>query len=245
MKLFDRMARGWTLTVQGRELTAQAVLLETHMQSLSRFALQNPSLSGKVRVSAPPLILSELVAPHLVDFTEKYPQIIFELIGETRGADLARGEADIALRMIEPRSSELVARTLWDVEYDLYGTSKWKSIPAAEHVFIGFDESTQHWMQAQLDKHVADRRYVFLTNDIGSMLHAASSGMGIALLPHFLAEKQQNIAPIDGLIEPVTARLYLVMHRDLRRAPRVRAAADYLIKLFQMIASANSASEAQ
>lgn len=236
VKLFDRLARGWVLTAEGEELAKQAALLEEEMLALWRAALGNTTLSGTVRLSAPPILLNDFLVPRLQCFREKYPDIDLELIGETRGADLMRGEADIALRMIEPTSPQLVARLLCDVSYNLYATPDWLQPADAEQVFIGFDEGSRHWQKIWLDNHVGRRRHALRTNDMRAMYHAALAGMGLALLPRFLADADPRLVVVPSLPEPLTCPLYLVMHSDVRRAPRIRATADFLIELFQSAA---------
>ena len=68
LKLFDRLPRGWTLTSEGQALYERACLLEEDMQALQRTALGQSALAGRVRVSAPPLLLNYFVLPHLDEF---------------------------------------------------------------------------------------------------------------------------------------------------------------------------------
>lgn len=232
LKLFDRLPRGWTLTTEGQTLYEHACLLETEMQSLQRTALGQASLAGRVRVTAPPLLLNYFLLPHLDKFHAKYPQIELELIGEMRSAHLGRGEADIALRLSEPREPDLVARKLGQITYGLYGTPTLCAEPASERTFVGFDESMPELpLKLWLDAHVGTRPYVLRTNDMLTMCQTAAQGWGIALLPRFLAAKDQRLALLPEATTPSLA-LYLVMHADVRRAPRVRSTADCLIEIF-------------
>lgn len=233
LKLFDRLARGWTLTPEGHALLERACLLEEDMQALQRAALGHSALAGRVRVSAPPLLLSHFVLPHLGDFHIAYPQIELELIGERRGVNLGRSEADIALRMNKPREPELVARTLGHVGYGLYGTQAWCARPESEQLFIGFDDSMPTLAQKLwLERHVGARRYALRTNDLMAMCQAAGLGRGISLLPRFLAATDHRLQSLEAAASPLSLPVYLVMHADVRRAPRIRCVADGLIKLF-------------
>jgi len=229
LKLFDRLPRGWTLTPEGQALYERACLLEEDMQSLQRIALGQSALAGRVRVSAPPALLSHFVLPHLDEFHATYPQVELELIGERRGVHLGRGEADIALRMSEPHEPDLVARKLGQVGYGLYGTQEACTVSESERVFIGFDDSMPELAQKLwLDKHVGTR-----TNDVVAMCQAAGQGWGIALLPRFLAARNERLQLVNATSAPALT-VYLVMHADVRRAPRVRSTADYLIRVFSL-----------
>lgn len=251
IKLFDRLARGWTLTAEGQELYARVCLIEEEMQALQRIALGQSTLAGRVRVSVPPLLLSHFVLPHLDAFHEAYPQIELELIGERRGANLGRGEADIALRLSEPQEPELVARTLGHIRYGLYGTKKMCALPNDEQRFIGFDDSIAElpqklWLDNYLHNHICinnvsvssagkhqgNRSYTTRSNDMMIMCQAAAQGWGIALLPKFLAATDDRLQSLNVMDTPLTLPVYLVMHADVRLAPRIRATADCFINMF-------------
>jgi DNA-binding transcriptional LysR family regulator len=238
VKLFDRLPRGWTLTPQGQSLHERARLLEGDMQALQRAALGQSALAGRVRVSSPPLLLNEFIMPHLDEFRAACPQIELELIGERRGAHLGRGEADIALRMNEPHEPDLVARILAQIHYGLYGTQARCAAPEADRTFIGFDDSMPLLPQKLwLDAHVTTDRYVLRSNDMMAMRQAAGQGWGLALLPRFLATKDRRLQLASPPSAPPSLPVYLVMHADVRRAPRVRSTADYLVAMFNRHAS--------
>jgi DNA-binding transcriptional LysR family regulator len=233
VKLFDRLARGWVLTVEGQELVKKAELLEEEMMALWRAALGSAALAGPVRLSAPPILLTDFLVPRLVPLLRRYPEIELETIGEMRGADLARGEVDIAMRMVEPTSPQLVVRRLGDVSYALFASEVWHTLAEAELAFIGFDERSRHSQHAWLRRQVGVRRYALRTNDLRAMYHAAQSGLGIALLPRFLVRPADGLRALPIESDALTCPIYLVMHADVRRSPRVRAVADFLVELFQ------------
>jgi DNA-binding transcriptional LysR family regulator len=233
LKLFDRLPRGWTLTAEGQALYERACLLESEMQSLQRAALSQSTLAGRVRVTAPPLLLNYFVLPRLDEFHAKYRQVELELMGEMRSAHLGRGEADIALRLSEPLEPDLVARNLGQISYGLYGTQANCALPEPEQVFIGFDGSMPELpLKVWLENHVGTRHYALRSNDMQAMCQAAGQGWGIALLPRFLATKDARLQLLNEAIPP-SLTLYLVMHADVRRAPRIRSTADYLIEMFR------------
>ena len=233
IKLFDRLARGWVLTQDGVELFKRAELLEVDMRSLWRAAMANTTLSGTVRLSAPPILMSDFLVPRLTSFHGKYPDIELELIGETRGADLARGEVDIALRMVEPSGPELVARLLCKVSYNLYGIPAWLETPESDRTYIGLDHGSGSWQKNWLESFAGQDRFALRTNDMRAMYHATLSGIGLSLLPRFMVAQDSRLVPIPTPKTPPVCPLYLMMHADVRKAPRIRATADFLIDLVQ------------
>ncbi len=228
VKLFNRMARGWVLTAEGQELSKRAARLEEDILSLKRVALNNPAHAGIVRISAPPAVLSCLVAPTLKALTTQYPEIILDMIGETRGADLTRGEADIALRMSDPVGDELVSSVVCSIEYALFGRKQWIGIPKSKCLFIGFRKENNFWQSDRMDEIVGDQGYIIRSNCPFTIRSTAAAGYGIAFLPRFLGEEDDQLVEIPIPNSPQSCPLHLVMQRDVRQAPRVRAVADYL-----------------
>jgi DNA-binding transcriptional LysR family regulator len=234
LRLFNRLARGWQLTQEGQVLLEKAHALEDEMLALRRTAISSPVLAGRVRLSIPPQMMNYFVLPHLGPFRASYPSIELVMIGERRDADLLGGEVDIALRMAQPDGMGLVSRLLGNVSYTLFGTEIVRNLVQPDQVFIGFDDSIPQLPQKLwLDSHVGTRGYCLRTNDMMAMCQAAAMGWGIALLPNFLAMREGRLKPIATSPMPPTAPVHLLMHHDVRLAPRVRATADFIIQLFQ------------
>lgn len=232
IRLFDRLPRGWSLTPEGETLLVQAGRLEDEALAFSRAALGVSSLQGTVRVSAPPVFASHFLVPRLVSFRQQWPGIDLEIIGESREANLARGEADLALRMARPQAAGLVVRALGGMGYGLYAAHGYLGRPEEAWEFLGYDDSlAQVPQQKWLEGVAAGRRVVLRSNDLAALLQAARAGLGIAALPHFLAIGDPALAPVPGPVCPTERQLWLVMHPDVRRSPRVRAVADALASL--------------
>ncbi|WP_374337927.1 LysR family transcriptional regulator [Leeia sp.] len=229
LRLFDRLPRGWQLTQEGENLLPQALAMEAAMLSLQRTAHVQHALSGPVRLSAPPQMLNHILLPLLQPFRLRYPEIQLILLGEQRRARLEQGEADLALRLDEPNTPDLIARSLCQLGYGLYGLTQWQHAADSERVFLGFDDSLAGMsLKVWLDTHAADRPFALRSNDLETLFQAARQGLGVALLPHFLAKRAPELVHLSASA-PADKPLYLLMHPDVRRAPRVRALADYLI----------------
>lgn len=234
LRLFDRLARGWQLTQEGKVLLEKARILEDEMLALQRTAIGSSALTGRVRVSVPPVLLNYFLLPHLSEFRANYPDIELILIGESRDADLLGGEVDIALRMAEPEGMGLVSRLLGHVNYGLFCSETVSKVDMLERVYIGFDDSIPQLPQKLwLENYVGTLSYCLRTNDLMSMYQAAIFGWGVALLPQFLANKDSRLRRIEKSSTPPSRPIYLLMHHDVRLAPRVRATADAIIEVFK------------
>jgi DNA-binding transcriptional LysR family regulator len=230
VRLFDRLPRGWRLTAEGSDLLPVAHRLEAEAAALERSALGASRMAGKVRISAAPVVISHFLLPDLERAArQRFPDVELELVGERRGVNLVRGEADIALRIgVVDFGQGLVVRTLGHVGYGLYGTPGEVRRPVPDRRYLGFDDSMLGTPQRLwLDEAALTGRVVLRANDLLVLHRAAQEGCGIALLPHFLARCAPGLTPAELPRAPARERPFsLLLHPDVRRSRRVKAVAD-------------------
>lgn len=229
IRLFDRLPKGWSLTAEGETLVEQAMRLDHEAQTFSRIALGVSSLKGTVRVSAPPVMAGHFLVPRLAGLRPQWQNIDLEVIGESHDANLARGEADLAIRMSRPTAPGLVARCIGDMGYGLYAAHGYANRAEGEWEFLGYDDSLIQVPQQQwLNKVAGERRFILRSNDLSALLNAARAGLGIAVLPHFLAAGDTGLTLVPKPVCLIKRQIWLVMHPDVKRSPRVRLIADLL-----------------
>lgn len=227
LKLFDRLARGYTLTAEGEGLLERAEAVETAVWSIHRLAQgQDPAHNGTVVVSAPPAFSSHFLTPRLSGFHTAHPGILLELMGETHAAHLHRREADIALRLSPPDEDGLVARRVGQMGFGLYASPDYTAVTPspADWRFLGYGAALDHVPQQRWLHHQAGGRpLVFRANDLTILAAATRAGMGVAALPHFIAAGDPGLCPLPTVDAAPVRGLWLVVHDDIRRSPRVRA----------------------
>jgi DNA-binding transcriptional LysR family regulator len=232
LKLVDRRARATLLTEDGRRVAAVAAPMEEAAFALSRTAqAAKPGVDGEVTISAPPNFASAVIAPQLVRLRQQHPGIRIKLMGEKRRASLSRREADVALRLSRPVETGLFMRKIGSFGFSLYGAPAYlNKTPPHAFAFIGYDasmaESPQEvWLRAV----IGEREVVLRTNDLETQIAAARSGLGIAALPHYLGEGDPRLQRHDVPGRPVSRDVWLLVHRDLRQVPPVRAVMEFLV----------------
>jgi len=233
VKLVDRRTRVPSLTAEGERIAALVTRMETEAFAVVRAARGlRPALGGVVSISAPPTIANALIAPRLASLRTRHPEIRVRLLGEKRLAKLARREADIAIRLVRPTESGLVRRRLGTIVFELYATASYLSgRRPATYEFIGFDRDDDALPQQRWLVDVAGERPIALrTNDLESQLSAACAGVGVALLPGFLATRHRELRRVAVRQRPIAREVWLVVHGDLRPAPAVRAVMDFLVE---------------
>lgn len=230
LHLFHRLPRGWKLTAQGEALLVRAERLEAEALGMERAALEIGPLTGPIRLTAPPILANQLLLPALLAFQRDNPGITLDLNTSAFPLNLTQGAADLALRVGWPQETGLIARKLCDIAYGLYARAD--GLEVARPPLLGLDESWQGTDQrAWLEAHQAGAIPPLAASDVGTLLAAARLGWGTVLLPCFAAAAVPDLALVAGE-QPPDRPLCLILHADVRRAPRVRALADHLIQTF-------------
>lgn len=102
--------------------------------------------------------------------------------------------------------------------------------PESQWDLIGYDEASREIPQYRwLEERRNGRRLVLRTNDSASQASAARAGLGGALLPTLFADGDPSLARMPSSEAFPPRDIWMLVHDDLRRAPRVRAVMDFLI----------------
>lgn len=236
VRLFDRLPRGWVLTADGEQMAERVERVEADIFSLGSFARgRSGTLSGTVRVSAPPAFASLFLMPRLGLLRERHPGIELELIGEMRLANLTRREADLALRIGRPEGASMIVRRLPDFHYGLFGRRDYvERVPEAEWTLLGHDETLEQSPPQQwLRRYAAGRPLVIRSNDITGLFNAVRAGLGVAVLSGYMAELAPELVCIAHGDPELRRELWMVVHADVRRSPSVRAVMDTIIDIVE------------
>ncbi|HEX5487364.1 MAG TPA: LysR family transcriptional regulator [Limnobacter sp.] len=235
LRLFDRLPRAWRLTAEAEALLPRARRVREEILAFQRAAAGSNALAGVVRISAPPVFANRFLLPGLLRLKDQWPEIDLELMGESRASNLNQGEADLAIRMSRPDAAGLAVRLLGQTDYALAGRADWLGKPQSQWQFIAYDDSLKHTPQQQwLDSLLDGRRVVMKTNDLGNMLLAAQAGLGLAVLPAFLLQGDRCGLDVIRLeCKPPSRQVWLVVHPDVRRSPRVRLMADLIAQVME------------
>jgi DNA-binding transcriptional LysR family regulator len=240
-RLFRRHRDGAALTAAGEHLLARVLKLEATAIEIERDIDGNDQRAeGVVKLTAGEAFISRLVAPALGDFLRRYPAIQLELHSDNQRADLVRGEADVALRLGRPSDESLVARKIANLEFGLYASRSYLARtgnPADEaelsrHVFVGYDTSLERTPETQwlLARGV---RWTVRTNSPSAILASASAGHGIASVSTLFASQESELERVLPKLKLPSREVWLVTHRDLRQATRVRVLMDFIESLFR------------
>ncbi|MFI4997640.1 MAG: LysR family transcriptional regulator [Hyphomicrobiales bacterium] len=231
LRLVDRLPRRYSLTPEGQAIAGLAGEIEQSAFAIERMARGLTSrLSGKVQVSAPPAFASQFLARRVCLLRQRHPGIELVLAGDKRSVSLGRREADLAIRLSRPQERGGYVRKIGSLGFAFYAARGYaEGRPAEAFEFVGYDDDLEHLPQERfLHEFAGERPFVFRSNDMVSLQAAARDGLGVALLPSFMAEPDETLVRLEGPRHAFSRDLFLVVHGDLRRSPPIRAVMDFL-----------------
>jgi DNA-binding transcriptional LysR family regulator len=230
VRLVDRLPRSCRLTTIGRQVFERAVEMEAGAHGIARLAkAAHAPLVGRVTLSAPPVLVTHLLAEHLARFRAEYPDIRLSLSAQGQQISLSRSEADVAVRLVQPNEAGSVTRKVGTMDFGLYAHRSYAHLAAPERwQFIAFDQSYADMPQQSWLLGIAgDRPVACELNHISEHLIAVRAGAGVAGLPCFLGERDRDLVRIHEDVPSFARGIWLVVHRDLRKTPAVRAVMDF------------------
>ncbi|MDY0883456.1 LysR family transcriptional regulator [Dongia soli] len=239
-RLFDRLPDRFVITPAGEGLLADVQSMERAAESIHRRSANlGDTAHGVVRLSAGEA-MTAFLARSLPLLRDNLQCIEFELNASHMLANLSRREADLLIREQVPDLGSIVSRRLGRAAYAIYGAA---TLPAAKGeaaddrlramTWIGFDDDHaympgQAWMRDLLD----GKKPIIRVNNWLVLQEAVRSGTGVTVLPCYLGDADPGLRRIGGVLEDVAADQFLLVHRDLRSLPRIRAVMDAVIRLF-------------
>ncbi len=240
-RLFTRDQLGYQLTDEGHRLVAQAEALEQAGYAFGA-TLQggDTQIRGHVRLATAQGLADNLIIPALPTLLNAHPQLTVEINTGVTTVNLHRRDADIALRMVRPERGNVSIRRLGELGFGLYAAPSYLARRAKrdqsgayeQDDFIGWSEAQQHLPAAQwLEKTLRGRACRLMTTTLSAQVNATRAGIGLAVLPHLMAQ-QQGLVCLEqdlGCDQPI----WLAIHSDLSHSRRVRAVADFLSDLIK------------
>jgi DNA-binding transcriptional LysR family regulator len=235
VSLFTRTTTGLVATAEAERLLPDIKLVEEAVLALQRGAhAQQESLDGVVRVTSGETFGIRYLAPRLAALGQRHPGLTLELVTGSAILDLARREADIAVRFFRSEHESLVVRRAAELAHGLYASHDY----LARHPELNPQVLRGHPLltttsgpdvveAAWVERITHGAQPAFVSNMTLALVEAARAGAGIAVLPRYLGDVEPGLQRLPREDEP-TEGIWLTVHRDLQRTRRVRVVLDFL-----------------
>ena len=243
VKLFERHARGLTLTENGEYVyrTAHEVISKLKEVETS-LGDQKDKPSGKITITTVRSFGTHWLTPRIQEFMQLNSEVEVELIFDDKELDLSTRQADIGIFMRRPKKLNYIQRKLIDINYHIYGSSKYlekygmpKTLnDLSKHKFISFGKGAPSpvynpdWALKVGMKDNIKRKPIMKVNSVMGLLLAVESGVGLAALPDYLVFQSRNLLKVLPKVEGPITEAHFVYPESLRNVARVQAFRNFL-----------------
>ena len=243
VKLFERHARGLTLTQNGEYVykTAHEVIGKLKEIEISLGDQKNKP-TGKLTITTVRSFGTHWLTPRIQEFMNLNPEIEVELIFDDKELDLSTRQADIGIFMRRPKQLNYIQRKLVDINYHIYGSTKYLGkygIPKTindltKHRFISFGKGAPSpvfnpdWALKLRSKDNNKIKPVMKVNSVMGLLLAVESGVGLAALPDYLVSQSNNVVKVLPKSEGPITEAHFVYPQSLKNIARVQAFKNFL-----------------
>jgi DNA-binding transcriptional LysR family regulator len=243
VRLLNRTPEGYVPTLAGRDVREQAERLEAEALSVERnVGGRDTHLAGLVRVTCAETVASHILAPCFATLHLQHPDIMIELIPDPRELSLSMREAEISVRLKRPAQHDLVARRVGSMAFGLYASPKYLEQYgepdfargcAGHHLITQLDDIEDASQACWLADIAARARVALQTTSHEAAVSAAAHGGGLACLARFRADQDGGLTRLVPPYPAPSAGIWLVVHRDNRRTPRIRAVLTHIAECVQ------------
>ena len=248
VKLFERHARGLTLTENGE------YVFKTAHEVISKLKEVETTLSDKKDKPSGKLVVTTVLSfgttwltPRIQEFMDLNPEIEVELVFDNKELDLSTRQADIGIFMRRPKQLNYIQKKLVDINYHIYGSPKYlekygypKTLnDLNKHKFISFGKGAPSpvfnpdWALKLGMKENKKRKTCMRVNSVYGLLLAVQSGVGLAALPDYITMKQPNIVKVLPTIEGPITEAHFVYPASLKNVARVTSFRNFLYSKIQ------------
>lgn len=231
--LFERSRSGYFPTPAGEELADTARQMEGYvLQAERRIVGRDLQPTGAVWVTTTDSMMAGLLAPLFGEFRQQYPGVTLDIAVSNQLFNLTKREADVAIRPSNAPPEHLIGRKLADIGMAVYGCKNHldnKAVDLHQLPWVGpgsrlFDEPMRQWMAEQgYDEHCA-----FRVDTLIGMLSSVKAGVGVSVLPCYLADGEPDLVQLSDPIPSLSYGLWFLMHPDLRGVSRIQSLMDFM-----------------
>lgn len=236
--LFTRSQGGLAPTELALSLVPHAEAMSMAAEALQRAASGEAEEDrGTVRITASEMIGTEVLPPILARFREEHPRIAIELVLSNRTDDLIRRDADIAIRMVRPTQTALVAKKCGVIGLGLHAHKNLiqrHGMPQSvgdltQLPIIGFDRESSIRRLKNLGGFPLSRElFTFRSDSDIAQFAALKAGVGFGMCQYALGRRYPDLVLVlPGAVE-FELDVWIVMHEDLKTSRRMRLMFDHL-----------------
>lgn len=235
--LFERTRQGYLGTELALSLAEQAEQVEAALESARAMTAVTPDqVSGLVRITTTDTVLHGLLSPALRSLRPCHPFLSYELHTGNELANLTRRDADLAVRATRRPPPHLVGKLLGPIKVALYAAKSGpiKRLNQVDDPHVDWvapdDALPDHPSVVWRKRHHPKVVPVYRVNSVASVMDLVALGMGVGVLPLFLAQQRRDLRQLSEPLDEAQTDLWLLAHPESRHLRRVSTVYGHLAR---------------
>lgn len=245
ISLFHRHARGLILTEEGELLHKTTKDIFTQLSMIEGRLMDTKKLpEGPLRITAPEFIGTTWLAPKLKELHSAHPEIQLTILIDDKILNLSMREADAAIRLHKPEQPDLIQRHLTSIKFHICAGKDYLAEHGApksardlkKHTLLGYPDNVPppfadpNWLFRNAGVDTEKDNNVILINSMFGIERAVSQGAGIATLPDYLIQSNENLEILLPNVERERVDMYFVYPEERRNSKRISLFRDFLLE---------------
>jgi DNA-binding transcriptional LysR family regulator len=237
--LVVRTPSGYRLTAFGDEMLPYAEDIERAALAFGqRKATLERTNIGVIRVTCPEPVMVRIIKSALLErFYARHPGLRIEFVMSDTYVDLARGDADVALRSGDAADSVLVGRKIADSIWSLYASQSYvqsNGRPESfadlnRHAVVGFDgPMATNRAATWLFEIASEAKIVARVSSVLGLVSVAKSGVAVVPMPIALGNSEPDLVRLFDSVPDLTRSWRVLAHPDARKTRAVSAFFDFI-----------------
>jgi len=247
--LLNRTTRQFSLTEAGHIYYRTAADILKEIDNLADLVRENNAdLKGKLRISVPRTFIDAEIGQSFIDFSKEYPDVSLEILADDRFVDLIEEGFDLAIRITKLEDSGLIARKLSDFRVYACATADFvvrhgplnHPQDLARVPFIVDTNSRYHnnirFYEPDGSAFSVPVSGPMEINSPLATLRAARAGLGVAIIPDFIARPFIQSGDLVTLFDDYISKdrgIYAVYPHRRYLPAKVRSFVDFLSNWFR------------
>lgn len=240
-RLFETSRAGYAPSELAQELALHAEQMEAQLEAARSAAQTVPNqVSGTVRITTTDTLLHGLVAPAIRQLRTLHPLLTYDLRESNELASLSRRDADIALRATKKPPLHLVGKHVGAIQVALFtqkkgGLKTFDAHAANNMPWIAPDDAMpDHLTVIWRKKHFPKVVPAYRVSSILTVAELVGQGLGLGLLPLFLARNRSDLRQLTDVIDECQTELWLLTHTESRHLRRISLVFGHLSQTLQL-----------
>lgn len=234
-----------TLTDAGHEFYRRSIQMIAELTELEESVRSTHfSLAGTLRIAVPMAFSINYLAPYLAEFMKIYPDLRLDIESTDNFVNLHEQNYDVAIRMGQLNDSSLICKVIAPNNHYICASSEYlRKFGVPKHpndlychqgLLYMAREPHGMWQLSVNGQYQSFRIQTCMRTDSGyHLLEAAKAGLGLAILPGFIAAPaicNNELQVVLSEFSPSGGNISAVYKASRRASPKIHAISNFLIE---------------